>query len=153
MSSIIVGTYIRSITRKYLAWLHFYQCVLQMMSNWIFCWRVEYPSSYFTASDFSQQPQNHTIPSVLSPRDRVVVRATLPVVDDDIDEEDVEGFVALLEILDIAEGVIINGTGRMVTLIRIFDDDGEKQIFISGVSELSGWNTWWCRESTLDVKF
>ena len=47
-------------------------------------------------------------------------------VDDDIDEEDIEGFVALLEILDIAEGVIVNGTGRVVTLIRIFDDDGEK---------------------------
>ena len=79
--------------------------------------------TYFTASDFDQQSQNFTIPS--GERPGIVLRPTLPIVDDLIDETDQEGFIAVLDVLQITEGAILNSTARRATLIRIFDNDSE----------------------------
>ena len=45
--------------------------------------------------------------------------------DDLIDEMDEEGFIAVLDVLQVTEGALLNNTARRATLIRIFDDDGE----------------------------
>ena len=79
--------------------------------------------TYSTASDFDQQSQNFTIPS--GERPGIVLHPTLPIVDDLIDEMDEEGFIAVLYILQVTQGALLNSTARRVTLIRIFDDDGE----------------------------
>ena len=79
--------------------------------------------TYFTASDFDRQSQNFTIPSGELPG--VVLRPTLPIVDDLIDEADEEGFIAVLDVLQVTEGALLNNTARRATLIRIFDNDGE----------------------------
>lgn len=53
--------------------------------------------------------------------------------------------------LDIVEGAIINETSRVVTLIRISDDDGEKQTFIFwsfGIVRVK----WSCREGPTGVE-
>ena len=79
--------------------------------------------TYFTASDFDRRSQNFTIPSGELPG--VVLRPTLPIVDDLIDEADEEGFIAVLDVLQVTEGALLNNTARRATLIRIFDNDGE----------------------------
>ena len=79
--------------------------------------------TYSTASDFDRQAQNFTIPS--GERPGIVLRPTLPIVDDLIDEMDEEGFIAVLDILQVTQGALLNNTARRATLIRIFDDDGE----------------------------
>ena len=79
--------------------------------------------TYSTASDFDQQSQNFTIPSGEGPG--IVLRPTLPIVDDLIDEMDEEGFIAVLDVLQVTQGALLNSTARKATLIRIFDDDGE----------------------------
>ena len=79
--------------------------------------------TYFTASDFDRQSQNFTIPSGEQPG--IVLRPMLPIVDDLIDEMDEEGFIAVLDILQVTQGALLNNTARRATLIRIFDDDGE----------------------------
>ena len=79
--------------------------------------------TYFTASDFDRQSQNFTIPSGEQPG--IVLRPMLPIVDDLIDEADEEGFIAVLDVLQVTEGALLNNTARMATLIRIFDNDGE----------------------------
>ena len=40
-------------------------------------------------------------------------------------EEDEEGFIAVLDVLQITEGALLNNTARSATVIRIFDDDSE----------------------------
>ena len=45
--------------------------------------------------------------------------------DDLIDEMDEEGFIAVLDVLQVTEGALLNNTAGRATLIRIFDDDGE----------------------------
>ena len=79
--------------------------------------------TYPTASDFDRQSQNFTIPS--GERPGIVLCPTLPIVDDLIDEMDEEGFIAVLDILQVTQGALLNSTARRATLIRIFDDDGE----------------------------
>ena len=79
--------------------------------------------TYFTASDFDRQSQNFTISSGELPG--VVLRPTLLIVDDLIDEADEEGFIAVLDVLQVTEGALLNNTARRATLIRIFDNDGE----------------------------
>ena len=79
--------------------------------------------TYPTASDFDRQSQNFTIPS--GERPGIVLRPTLPIVDDLIDEMDEEGFIAVLDVLQVTQGALLNNTARRSTLIRIFDDDGE----------------------------
>jgi len=44
---------------------------------------------------------------------------------DDLIEEDEEGFIAVLDVLQITEGALLNNTARNATVIRIFDDDSE----------------------------
>ena len=79
--------------------------------------------TYPTASDFDRQSQNFTIPS--GERPGIVLCPTLPIVDDLIDEMDEEGFIAVLDVLQVTQGALLNNTARRATLIRIFDDDGE----------------------------
>ena len=86
-------------------------------------WVIKFSLTYFTASDFDRQSQNFTIPS--GQRPGIVLRPTLPIVDDLIDEMDEEGFIAVLDVLQVTEGANLNSTARRATLIRIFDDDGE----------------------------
>ena len=84
---------------------------------------VEYRwSTYFTDSDFDRRSQNFTIQSGTRPG--IILRPTLPIVDDLI-EEDEEGFIAVLDVLQITEGALLNNTARNATVIRIFDDDSE----------------------------
>ena len=73
-------------------------------------------------SDFDQRSQTFTIRSGARPG--IILRPTLPIVDDLI-EEDIEGFIAVLDILQITEGALLNDTARRATVIRIFDDDSE----------------------------
>ena len=75
-----------------------------------------------TDSDFDQRSQTFTIRSGAWPG--IILRPTLPIVDDLI-EEDIEGFIAVLDILQITEGALLNNTARRATVIRIFDDDSE----------------------------
>ena len=84
---------------------------------------IKSSSTYFTASDFERQSQNFTIPSGEQPG--IVLRPTLPIVDDLIDEADEEGFIAVLDVLQVTEGAQLNNTARRATLIRIFDNDSE----------------------------